>query len=299
MGMQYRLFVVAFVAYVGLGSVEALRVRVATQSVVLPGGELPNAPGTVKFAVIGDSGTGEAPQYEVARQLAAAREVFPFQFVIMLGDNLYGSQKPEDRVAKFERPYEPLLRAGVEFYAALGNSDLRTNRFYEPWNMKGHRYYSYARGDVRFIVLDSTELDVEQVQWLEGELAAATEPWTICYFHHPIYSHGWHADSAHARDLRAALEPLFIRFGVDVVYSGHDHIYERLALQQGILYFVVGASGQLQVNSLVHSSDTAAGFDQDRSFMLNEVVRDRLYFRAVSRTGQVIDTGSLVRHARP
>src|SRR5688572_29991557 len=73
----------------------------------------------VRFAVIGDNGTGKTPQYDVGARLADARAGFPFGFVVMLGDNLYGSQSPSDFVDKFERPYAPLLQAGVPFYAAL------------------------------------------------------------------------------------------------------------------------------------------------------------------------------------
>jgi hypothetical protein len=92
--------------------------------------ELPGAPASVKFAVIGDNGTGAPPQYEVGRQMVAARERFPFEFVIMLGDNIYGRKQPQDYVDKFERPYAPLLQAGVPFFAALGNHDDPDQRFY-------------------------------------------------------------------------------------------------------------------------------------------------------------------------
>src|SRR5947208_1901557 len=73
--------------------------------------------------VIGDSGTGLKPQYDVAKQLARYHEKFPFEFVIMLGDNLYDGAAPADYKKKFEDPYEPLLSAGVKFYASLGNQD--------------------------------------------------------------------------------------------------------------------------------------------------------------------------------
>src|SRR5690349_14809666 len=80
--------------------------------------ELPLRPKSVRFAVIGDNGTGLEPQYETARQMVKWREQFPFEFVVMLGDNLYGRQRPNDFKRKFEEPYKPLLDAGVKFYAA-------------------------------------------------------------------------------------------------------------------------------------------------------------------------------------
>src|SRR5262245_37794860 len=72
---------------------------------------LPNKPGSLKFAVIGDNGTGDQAQYDVARQMVLARAAFSYDLVIMLGDNMYGSQKPADFVAKFEKPYAALLDA--------------------------------------------------------------------------------------------------------------------------------------------------------------------------------------------
>src|SRR5207245_9096579 len=84
---------------------------------------LPHKEKSVRFAVIGDTGTGQKPQYEVAKQMAQAREKFKFDFVIMLGDNMYGGESSADFKRKFERPYKSLLEAGVKFYACLGNYD--------------------------------------------------------------------------------------------------------------------------------------------------------------------------------
>ena len=97
--------------------------------------KLPVQAKSVRFAVIGDSGTGEKPQYEVGQQLRAFHSVFPFDFAIMLGDNLYGEESPDDFKRKFEDPYKPLLDAGVKFFAALGNHDNPNQRFYKPFNM--------------------------------------------------------------------------------------------------------------------------------------------------------------------
>src|SRR6476661_964505 len=88
---------------------------------------VPNRPGSVKFAAIGDNGTGEQPEYDIARQMAEWHERFRFDIVIMLGDNLYGSQAAADFVQKFERPFKRLLDSGVEFYASLGNHDKQSN----------------------------------------------------------------------------------------------------------------------------------------------------------------------------
>ena len=258
---------------------------------------LPNRKDSVKFLAMGDMGTGDPPQYEIAKQMVAWRSKFPFEFVIMLGDNLYGSQEPRDFVAKFETPYKPLLDGGVKFYAALGNHDNQTNRFYKPWNMNGERFYSYSKKNVKFFVLDSDYIDPKQLQWIEQELKTSREDWKICYFHHPLYSDGGRHGSE--VDLRVTLEPLFMKYGVNVVYSGHDHIYERLKPQNGIYYFVSGSGGQLRPGDLKKSGMTAAGFDSDQTFMLNEIDGDDLYFQVLTRTGKTVDSGSIHRQAKP
>jgi len=258
---------------------------------------LPNKSGSVKFAALGDTGTGEVPEYDVANQMDAWHARFPYDMVIMLGDNMYGGQQPADFVQKFAAPFKPLLDAGVKFYAALGNHDQTSNDAYQPFGMGGQRYYTFARGNVRFFVLDSNYLDPAQVTWIESALKDATEPWKICYFHHPLYSDGGrHGPSV---DLRVRLEPIFVKYGVNVVYSGHDHIYERLTPQKGIHYFVSGAGGELRKGDLKRSATTAAGFDQDRSFMRNEVAGDDLFFQVISRTGQTVDQGVIHRGPNP
>ena len=258
---------------------------------------LPNAAGSLKFAVIGDNGTGDKPQYEIADQMTTAHATFAFDLVLMLGDNMYGSQEPKDFIQKFEQPYRQLLAAGVQFFATLGNHDNQLNRFYKPYNMGGERYYTYARQNVRFFVLDTDALDPKQLTWIDAALKSSSDEWKICYFHHPLYSDGGTHGSA--VDLRVILEPLFIKYGVDVVFSGHDHVYERLQPQKGIAYFVSGAAGQLRKGDVRRSPMTAAAFDEDQSFMLVEVEGLNLSFQAISRLGKTVDSGVIQRGARP
>src|SRR5437667_9331001 len=104
---------------------------------------LPLEAKSVRFAVIGDSGTGEHAQYEVAQRMELYRETVNFDFVIMLGDNIYGGHRPQDFRKKFEMPYHTLLDAGVKFYASLGNHDDPDERLYKPFNMGGQRYYTF------------------------------------------------------------------------------------------------------------------------------------------------------------
>jgi hypothetical protein len=253
----------------------------------------PLTPGSVRFAVIGDSGSGDRPQYDIGTQMAAARGRFPFEFVLMLGDNMYGRQQRQDFVEKFDLPYARLLQAGVPFYAALGNHDDPDNRSYKGFNMGGARYYTFVRGHVRFVVLDTNTLDRVQLAWFETTLKDATEEWKICYFHHPLYSSGRrHGPNI---ELRVALEPLLVRYGVTAVFAGHEHVYERLRPQKGITHFIAGASGQLRRGDIASSADTAAAFDQDQTFMLVEIAGGSMFFQTITRAGQVVDSGVILR----
>jgi hypothetical protein len=263
--------------------------------------QLPNEKDSVKFAVIGDSGTGDRAQYEVGARLEEAWKAFPFTFAIMLGDNLYGSERPQDFEQKFEKPYAPLLSAGVKFYAALGNHDDPNQRYYKPFNMDGKQYYTFKHGPVRFFVLDSNYLDQDQLAWLQQELSASRDPWKIAYFHHPLYSSGERHGSE--EDLRERLEPLFRTHGVSVVFAGHEHFYERIKPQHDIAYFVSGGSAKLRAGNIRNNSPlTAKGFDTDRSFMIVEIAGDQMHFQTISRTGTVVDSGVVTRvqrHAEP
>ena len=245
----------------------------------------------VTFAVIGDNGTGKAPQYDVARQMLKTHGAEPFEFVVMVGDNMYGSQQPRDFADKFEIPYGPLLRMGIPFYATLGNHDEPGNRNYPRFNMNGRRYYSFVRGPARFFVFDTNFMDPEQLKWIDTALAAAREEWKIAVFHHPIYSDGdRHGSNV---SLRVLLEPMLVRHGVDVVFAGHEHIYERVKAQKGITHFIVGSSGQLRKGGVTPSATTAASFADDNVFLIATIDGDTLSFRAISRTGGVVDSGAL------
>jgi 3',5'-cyclic AMP phosphodiesterase CpdA len=251
---------------------------------------LPNKKDSLHFAVIGDSGTGDRNEYEVARQMVAFRAKFPFAMVLMLGDNLYGGESPQDFKAKFEEPYKDLLAAGVKFYATLGNHDDPKQRFYKPFNMNGQRYYTFKANDrVRFFVLDSNYMDPQQLNWLASELKGSNSPWKICFFHHPLYSSGkQHGSDV---DLRRFLEPLFLEYGVKVVLAGHEHFYERLKPQKGIYYFISGGSAKLRRDNIARTNLTAKGFDQDNHFMLMEIDGDTLFYQTISRPGATIDSG--------
>ncbi len=256
--------------------------------------QLPNDQRSVKFAVLGDTGTGSQSQYSVGKQAATWRAMFPFDFAVLVGDNIYGSEGAKEFKRKFEDPYKALLDAGVKFYASLGNHDDPSQRFYKLFNMNGERYYTFKPANgVRFFALDSNYVDDRQLQWLEKELAASGSDWKICFFHHPLYSSGDRHGSAELQ--RERLEPLFLKYGVDVVLSGHEHFYERLKPQKGIAYFTVGNSAKLRKGNILKTDLTAKGWDQGYGFMLMEIVGDVLHFQMVAANGQTIDAGSVRR----
>ena len=264
---------------------------------------LPVRDGSIRFAVIGDSGRGDAAQNEVARQMVAWREKFPFDFVLMLGDNIYDRHTPQDYVDKFEAPYATLLAAGVQFYAAIGNHDDPGQVNYAKFNMGGRRYYTFRKSErrvaglvgagARFFVLDSRSLDPEQLEWLREQLAESGTNWKIAYFHHPLYTSARYGRTARA--LRIVLEPILIAGDVDVVLAGHEHVYERTVPQHGISYFVSGAAGSLRKGDITRSALTARAFDTDYHFLLMEIAGDELYFQAISRTGATVDAGVISR----
>jgi len=255
---------------------------------------LPVKAGSVRFAVIGDTGSGTEKQRNVGDMMVKYRALFPFEFVLMMGDNLYGGEAPQDFEKKFSEPYKALLDNKVKFYATLGNHDLPLQVNYENFNMNGKEYYRFKKGNVAFYSLNSNYMDKKQVKWLEDELAKDTSEWKICFFHHPPYS----SAKKHGSDdqLREVVEPIFLKYGVNVVLTGHDHVYERLKPQKGIYYFVSGAGGKLRSGDVSETSPLIEkSYDRDMHFMLFEVAGDQMYFQAISRTGETIDSGLIAR----
>ncbi|HLA09871.1 MAG TPA: metallophosphoesterase [Pyrinomonadaceae bacterium] len=258
---------------------------------------LPRKDGSVRFAAIGDTGTGSSKQHELAGVMLKSHQAFSFEFVLMTGDNMYGGEGPRDYKRKFEDVYQSLLNSKVKFYASLGNHDEPAQRFYQHFNMDGKEYYRFKRGNAAFYALNSNYMDKKQVEWLQSELAKDTSEWKICFLHHPPYSSG----GKHGSDkkLREIVEPIFLRYGVNVVIAGHDHFYERIKPQKGIYYFVTGAGGKLRSGDVRDNSPlTDKHFDRDMSFMLVEIVDDQLYFQVLSRTGQTVDSGVLPRQKK-
>lgn len=260
--------------------------------------KLPLKEGSFRFAVMGDTGRGDRGQYEMAAQMAKTHKEFPFELMLMNGDNIYGADGASEMRRKFETPYKPLLDAGVKFQASLGNHDNPNQRFYKLFNMGGSRFYTFRppkTENIRFFALDSNYVDKEQLDWLEKELSASQSDWKIAFFHHPLYSSGRTHGSA--LETRAAFEPLFIKHNVSAVFTGHEHFYERIKPQKGgIVHWVSGAGGSLRVGDIRQPSElTAKAFDTDYHFIICEIAADELFFQTISRAGNTIDSGVVQR----
>lgn len=202
------------------------------------------SPADFSFAAIGDFGTGEEPQRQIAQQMCRWREDHPFDVVITTGDNIYPNGAPQLFQSRFFEPMACLLDGGVKFHATLGNHDYLTDQgrpeIEEPaFGMTGADYVVRV-GGVRFVLVNSNALDME---WLRA--AIETEPgdlWTVVAFHHPVYSSGTNY-GAGTPGFRPSLPRLFRRRGVDLVLNGHEHIYSVSDELAGIRYVVTGGGG--------------------------------------------------------
>lgn len=254
----------------------------------------------LRFAVIGDWGTGKQRQFKVAAQMLAHHQRKRFDFVLTAGDNIYPDGNRKHITTHFERPYGGLLDDRVSFHATLGNHDIDARKdqiAYPLFNMSNKNYYTLTKGDglADIFMLDSTDLfRPAQLGWLEASLRASKAPWKLAVVHHPLYSSGKKHGST--KPLRVVLEPLLKLYGVKVVFSGHDHIYERVIPQQGIHHFVTGAAGKVRIGDVDMGTDfRAASYDEGCHFMLVELDDKEMSFQAISEDGVVVDSGVIKR----
>lgn len=260
----------------------------------------------IRFAVLGDNGSGGRNQMDVAGQMARAYQETPYGLVLLAGDiSYYGSI--DDRWDEvFVEPYRPLIDAGVAWELAIGNHEIsekksedaveeiraQLRRFGKPGT-----YYTARHGPMEVFVLDTSiplvtgEGGREQIAWLDEALAASTAPWKVGLLHHPPYSSGQHGSSLRVRD---AVQPLFARHGVQVAFTGHDHHYERTTPQDGVVWIVSGAGCKL---SRVGRSDFTAHAESTLQFMLVDIDGETMDLRSITTDGTVIDQVILERGA--
>ncbi|MBN8226435.1 discoidin domain-containing protein [Corallococcus macrosporus] len=250
-GRTYGYVVEACGSRTGLRSFQTSTMSTATQA---------------HFTAMGDFGTGGSMQAKVMAVMNTP--AWRSELLLALGDNAY----PDGTDAEFQEhlftPMAGLLRE-VPMFATPGNHEYVTNQaqpyldnMYLPANNPAgtERYYSFDWGPVHFLSLDSNcavglaSADrctlAAQKAWAEADLAANTRPWTVAFFHHPSWSSGEHGSQL---TMRRQFGPLFEKYGVDLVLTGHDHNYERSkpmfgdalasSTQRGIPYLVVGSGG--------------------------------------------------------
>jgi acid phosphatase type 7 len=204
------------------------------------------------FAVVGDSGSGGKGQLAVAALLERLRP----DLVLHTGDVVYpaGQERHYDR--RFFAPYRNLIKT-VPLFPVLGNHDVRKGNgaaflenFHPPLGSPGStkRYYSFDWGNTHFVALDS-ELyhgdrgsnPEEQRDFLERDLATTRKRWKVAFLHRSPYGSSRHGGDEKVRE---DLEPLFVKHGADLVFSGHDHVYERTVPITGVTYVVSGGGGR-------------------------------------------------------
>jgi hypothetical protein len=256
----------------------------------------------IRFAVLGDNGSGGRTQMAVARQMALSYRDAPYGLVLLAGDiSYYGSI--DDRWEEvFAEPYRALIDAGVNWELAIGNHEIdekkspyavqeiqaQLRRFGKPGT-----YYRVRHGPLDLFVLDTSiplktgEGGAEQLAWLETELSGSDAAWKVALLHHPAFSSGEHGSEMRVRE---AVQPLFAEHGVDVAFTGHDHHYERTEPQDGVVWIVSGAGCKL---SRVGRSDFTAHAESTLQFMLADVVGETMELRSITTDGTVIDQATL------
>lgn len=249
----------------------------------------PESGNEVRFAVIGDFGTGGRNQYRVAKELANTYRRQPFSLLLTTGDNVYSGHVTASAKEVIDKPYRPLFDADVEFRPSLGNHDLDSDDEDDLPRILGalrmpHRYYRFEQGPVDFFALDSNYLDSSQLAWLEQGLSCSNNHWQVVYFHHPPYSSGKHGSDL---ELRAEIESILVDGGADIAFSGHDHNYERIFPQQGVTYVVTGGGGaNLRP---VGTSEFTAVSESELHFVLVEVSAKTMRAVAIDDEGDVLD----------
>lgn len=254
---------------------------------------------SVVFAAVGDTGTGGRNQMDIAQAMVDAYKTTPYGLVAHVGDVSYRGSIVDRFEEVWLEPYKSLLDAGVRFEVALGNHELEEGQSDETmqWiharlNALGYSetYRVVPYGPVDFFLLDSSTPLVtgvrsgEQKAWLEEVLAASTATWKVAVMHHAPYSSSPKRGSY--VELREIVQPMFVEHGVQLVLTGHDHLYERTHPQDGVTYVVTGAGAKL---SDIGHSDFTAAVEKILQFMMIEIDGDLLTMQAIDATGTVFD----------
>jgi 3',5'-cyclic AMP phosphodiesterase CpdA len=204
------------------------------------------------FAVVGDSGSGGQGQLAVAALMGRLEP----DLILHTGDVVYPAGEERHYGERFFAPYRHLI-GSVPVFPVLGNHDVRKRNgaafletFHPPLGSprSTKRYYSFDWGGAHFVALDS-ELyygdkggaPEKQKEFLDEDLAATCKRWKFVFLHRSPYGSSRHGGDER---VRVDLETVFARYGADVVFSGHDHVYERTVPIKGVTYVVSGGGGR-------------------------------------------------------
>jgi len=259
-------------------------------------------PQNVRFAVIGDYGSGREAEADVA----ALVNGWEPDLIITTGDNNYpnGSSKTIDQnigqfFHEFIAPYQGIFGEGAQenrFFPSLGNHDWQSpgaEPYLDYFTLPGNeRYYDFLWGPVHFFALDSDSREPDgvgrssqQAAWLQSRLEESTSSWKIVFFHHAPYSSGLHGPVDW-------MQWPFAEWGADIVLSGHDHTYERIS-RDGILYLVNGLGGKSKYSFFGAIDGSQVRYNDDYGAMLVEANQDTVLLQFINRQNEVIDTYQL------
>jgi uncharacterized protein (TIGR03437 family) len=292
-------------------------VRAAAQPVPLSavsGFRTASRSSSFRFLHFADSGTGTDPQLRLAAQMARENPAF----LLANGDLAYDNATHASVEDNYYTVYRDLM-GRVPFFASLGNHEYYTDSG-QP-SLRGRitptagipsrdwgRYYSFDWGNAHFVALDSNdpltradEGDLAMLTWLENDLRSTRKFWRIVFFHHPPYATGIHQDEPEAARVRKYIVPILERYGVQLVFNGHEHTYQRtLPLLTGhiptpdaggIVYLTSGGGGQT-----AHETAAADWIAERRAvnhFVRADISGAAAAFSAVTADGSSVDSTRL------
>ena len=240
----------------------------------------------LRIAAAGDVGSGGDRARRTADAIAEAGSAHSYDELLLLGDNVYPVGDPDLLADRVFDPFAPVLDQGTGLLAILGNHDVKSGRGDEMMAELGMpgRWWAERNGDVLVIGLDSTTPDdQDQLDWLAATLESSTARWTVVALHHPPYSAGYQGSSL---DVRAAFTPLFERYDVDLVLSGHEHDYERSKPINGVTYVVSGGAAETRRTGKDDFTVVAVSWHH---FVEIDVFSDRMIVRAVNQKLRMFD----------
>lgn len=247
-----------------------------------------------RFVAVADTGTGEKGQYAIANAMVRHHQNYPFNVVILGGDNIYPKGEIERINDVFEKPYKPLLDNNVKFYAALGNHDIATENgnqevMYPYFNMQG-RYYTFSYEPIQFFILDANsnaDWD-QQMPWLEDQLSRSQAPWKVVVSHYQLYSSGVYGVN---EKLINRFSSLLNQYKVQLYINGHEHHYERTTPIQGTTYLTCGAGSMTRP---VQQSSWTATSASMLSFAAIEIYKDQMLIQGINQDNKVFDRGTIL-----